>query len=177
MKKQGLKRDSKQCREKWLRSLKPGIKKSDWAQEEDIHIVETVLSQGKKWVSISRHLPNRSEGHIKNRYISLINEERKKYYNELSSGLNSSSSTTCDFSYKTFQEEEIFLLRRVQEKLGKRKDVLSFEFKDKIAHDQSAYLGQPLQNSLGYLDYFQPVPMIVYVPMYNLQYPNTPQKL
>jgi len=78
MRNQGLNRNSKQCREKWMYSLKPEIKRSGWAKEEDIQIVMTVLTQGKRWATLAKQMPTRSEGHIKNRYLTLIKNEKKR---------------------------------------------------------------------------------------------------
>ena len=64
-------RNSKQCRERWLNHLDPGLTKGPWTPQEDHVIFETQKKVGSKWSCISRLLVGRTENQVKNRYNSL----------------------------------------------------------------------------------------------------------
>ncbi|CAD8182279.1 unnamed protein product [Paramecium pentaurelia] len=71
-------RTGKQIREHYLNQLHPDINNQPWNKEEDEIVVEFYKKLGGKWSQISKHLNNRSENSIKNRFYSYL---RNKYLN------------------------------------------------------------------------------------------------
>lgn len=67
-------RTYKQCRERWINHLKPGIRKGGWTPEEDAFIIDQVRIMGNKWSTISRKMDNRTDGDVKNRYNSIAKQ-------------------------------------------------------------------------------------------------------
>lgn len=65
-------RSGKQCRERYVNHLQPGIKHSEWTPEEDRTIYESYLELGRKWSDIARRLPGRTDNAVKNRYNTYI---------------------------------------------------------------------------------------------------------
>ena len=58
---QGSNRSAQQCSNRWLRYLKPGLKKGLWTSEEDATIREMVENMGSnKWSRIAKRLPGRN---------------------------------------------------------------------------------------------------------------------
>ena len=49
-----IERTPKQCRERWLNHLQPGVNKAVFTPEEDRLLVCAVDAQGGKWAQISR---------------------------------------------------------------------------------------------------------------------------
>ena len=73
--KNGVFRQSRQCRERWINYVNPNIQKGDWSREEDLKLLRSFLETGKKWAEISKTLGNRTENSVRNRLISLIKKE------------------------------------------------------------------------------------------------------
>ena len=72
-------RKEKQCRERWLNVLCPGVKKGDWTEEEDRLITEGVAELGTRWSKIAKRLPGRTDKAIKDRWnLKQRKEQRKK---------------------------------------------------------------------------------------------------
>jgi myb proto-oncogene protein len=46
----GSGRTGKQCRDRWLNYLRPGIKKGDWSKEEEVLLEEMYAAFGPKYV-------------------------------------------------------------------------------------------------------------------------------
>ena len=65
-------RSGKQCRERWLNHLRPGIKKGPWTAEEERLLVKAHKAVGNRWSEIARRLEGRTENSIKNRWNSLV---------------------------------------------------------------------------------------------------------
>ena len=64
-------RTGKQCRERWLNKHNPGIKNTQWTEEEDRLIIEKQKILGNSWVKIAEFVKGRSSDAIKTRYSWL----------------------------------------------------------------------------------------------------------
>ena len=65
-------RNGKQCRERWINSLNPHVKKGDWTPEEDYSLFFYYRKFGGKWSQIQFFFESRSENAIKNRFYSTL---------------------------------------------------------------------------------------------------------
>mmetsp|Transcript_46901 Transcript_46901/g.116894 ORF Transcript_46901/g.116894 Transcript_46901/m.116894 type:complete len:158 (-) Transcript_46901:358-831(-) len=65
-------RIGKQCRERWHNHLNPNVKKEQWSEEEDVHLMELHARLGNKWAEISRHFDGRTDNNVKNRWNSTL---------------------------------------------------------------------------------------------------------
>lgn len=70
-------RTAKQCRERWHNHLTNGIKKGDWRSDEDRTLLMSHSRLGNQWTKISKSLPSRSAGDVKNRYYTLVRERKR----------------------------------------------------------------------------------------------------
>lgn len=75
-------RNSKTCKERWNNYLNPTINRGTWTAAEDSMLLKGYLQYGNKWKSITKILPNRIEGAIKNRIKSLLHKMRKDCKND-----------------------------------------------------------------------------------------------
>jgi hypothetical protein len=65
-------RSGKQCRERWMNSLNPDVKKGDWSPEEDSLIFRLYNQLGPRWSEISKSVIGRTENSVKNRFYSTV---------------------------------------------------------------------------------------------------------
>lgn len=72
-------KNPRQCRDRWVNYLCPGVNTNEWTEEEDLVLVQTYQKLGKKWSKIANFLPGRSENNIKNRWHSYL---KKRFENE-----------------------------------------------------------------------------------------------
>ena len=72
-------KSGKQCRERWLNHLSPGLKKHPWTPEEEhvLYFYQHIF--GNKWAYIAKYLPGRSENSIKNQFYSSIRKLLRQY--------------------------------------------------------------------------------------------------
>ena len=74
-----LGRTAKQCRERWIESLDPNIKKGSWTPEEDQIIKEHVKENGPtKWSEVATMLPGRTTKQCRRRWIERLDPNIKK---------------------------------------------------------------------------------------------------
>lgn len=75
-------RKSKQCRERWMNHLAPGISFDRWTKEEDKVLMSLYNHFGKQWIKYKEYLIGRPENQIKMRWRVLnrrnINENEAK---------------------------------------------------------------------------------------------------
>jgi len=98
------KRNERQCRERYKTYLSPNVIIGNWTDEEDALILKLVGDFGRKWVQISKRLPNRSDTAIKNRYSVL-----KKKIGEQNQSENSKRATSIqNDEYIRSQLDKVF---------------------------------------------------------------------
>jgi myb proto-oncogene protein len=68
-------RKGKQCRERWICTLDPGLKKSQWTRQEDIEFLKKWLKHGNQWKRIADTIPDRGESQIKNHFKLILRRE------------------------------------------------------------------------------------------------------
>ncbi|KAL6763913.1 Homeodomain-like protein [Haematococcus lacustris] len=64
----GTGRSPKQCREHYLNSLQPNMKKGKWTQVEEYLIAQGHSRLGSQWCKISSMVPGRTDNAVKNFY-------------------------------------------------------------------------------------------------------------
>ncbi|KAK4770402.1 hypothetical protein SAY87_030934 [Trapa incisa] len=74
----GLKRCGKSCRMRWLKYLKPGIKRGNISQDEEDLIVRMHDLLGNKWSLIAGRLPGRTDNEIKNYWNTRLGKKAKQ---------------------------------------------------------------------------------------------------
>lgn len=91
-------RSGQQCKARWKKALKPGLKRSAWEPQEDQIIME-MQRQGVKWSEIATVLPGRSADQIRQRFVNNLDPTKKK---------------------SPWTEEENCILIEAQKRLGNR---------------------------------------------------------
>ncbi|OHT15979.1 Myb-like DNA-binding domain containing protein [Tritrichomonas foetus] len=83
------KRDSRQCRDRWMNYLSPIVINGEWTDFEDNLLFEKVRTYGRKWKIISKEFPGRTEINVKNRWNFLnkkkILSEKNNHHSNLQS--------------------------------------------------------------------------------------------
>ena len=65
-------RCGKQCRERWVNILNPGVKKGNWTQEEQKLIFQNLKRFFTSWSLMAKELDGRTENSIKNYFYSSV---------------------------------------------------------------------------------------------------------
>jgi hypothetical protein len=78
-------RNSRQCRERWLNYLNPGLNSNPWTAAEDALLEQTYTAIGPRWVYMMRFFPNRTDAMIKNRFQVLQRKAQKSSEKEMTS--------------------------------------------------------------------------------------------
>ena len=65
-------RCGKQCRERWVNILNPGVKKGNWTEEEQVLIFQNLKNYFTSWSLMAKELDGRTENSIKNYFYSSI---------------------------------------------------------------------------------------------------------
>jgi hypothetical protein len=68
----------RQCQERWMHYLSPGITNVPWTRDEERIIEEKVKEYGQQWKLMERYLPGRRDTHIKNHYKVLVRRKVKE---------------------------------------------------------------------------------------------------
>jgi len=69
-------KSGKECHERWLRYVKPGVRKGQWKSHEDAILFRTVTSSTEKpftrWSDLAQKLPGRAGKQIRDRWINYL---------------------------------------------------------------------------------------------------------
>lgn len=93
----------KECHERWIRYLKPGVRKGQWQDHEDAIVVEAVTTSKEqpftRWSDLAQRLPGRVGKQIRDRWVNHLNP---------------------NINHMPFTREDDLLLWDGHKKLGKR---------------------------------------------------------
>lgn len=99
----GRKRTAKECHERWIRYLKPGVRKGQWTDQEDAIVMEAVTNSKEqpftRWSDLAQRLPGRVGKQIRDRWVNHLNP---------------------NINHLPFSREDDLLLWEGHKKLGKR---------------------------------------------------------
>lgn len=105
-------RTSKQCRDRYMNYLKPGLSNIEWTQKEDDLLLELYMKYGPKWSTICKNFNNRNQVSLKNRFIFLqkqIATNEKKIKNDSHENIIKKNDIFNDNSFD-LNDEQIFEL-------------------------------------------------------------------
>mmetsp|Transcript_12403 Transcript_12403/g.26794 ORF Transcript_12403/g.26794 Transcript_12403/m.26794 type:complete len:646 (+) Transcript_12403:53-1990(+) len=68
-------RTAKTCKNRWFHKLAPGTGKTGFHEWEDAIIAQAQRKHGSRWALISKLLPSRTEGAVKERWHSVISKQ------------------------------------------------------------------------------------------------------
>jgi len=70
-------RTAKECNERWVRYLKPGVRKGQWQDHEDAIVIEAVTTCKEqpftRWSDLAQKLPGRVGKQIRDRWVNHLN--------------------------------------------------------------------------------------------------------
>jgi len=102
-KEHGRGKSPKECHERWIRYLKPGVRKGQWQDHEDAIVVEAVTTSSEqpftRWSDLAQRLPGRVGKQIRDRWVNHLNPA---------------------INHMPFTREDDLLLFKGHEELGKR---------------------------------------------------------
>ena len=70
-------RSPKQCRERYLNVMDPGVDRQAWREDEDEIIVAHIRTCGARWTEMARHLPGRTDNAIRNYWNATMRRCRR----------------------------------------------------------------------------------------------------
>jgi Myb-like DNA-binding domain len=102
-KEHGMGKTAKECHERWIRYLKPGVRKGQWTDQEDAIVTEAVTTSSEqpftRWSDLAQRLPGRVGKQIRDRWVNHLNP---------------------NINHLPFSREDDLLLWDGHKKLGKR---------------------------------------------------------
>ncbi|KAL3921726.1 MAG: hypothetical protein SGILL_002595 [Bacillariaceae sp.] len=76
-KEHGMGKSAKECHERWIRYLKPGVRKGQWTDQEDAIVIEAVTQSSEqpftRWSDLAQRLPGRVGKQIRDRWVNHLN--------------------------------------------------------------------------------------------------------
>jgi hypothetical protein len=109
----GRGKSAKECHERWIRYLKPGVRKGQWTDQEDAIVIESVTSSAEqpftRWSDLAQQLPGRVGKQIRDRWVNHLNP---------------------NINHLPFSREDDLNLWNGHKKLGKRWVEISTKFFD-----------------------------------------------
>ena len=94
---------AKECHERWIRYLKPGVRKGQWTDQEDAIVMEAVTGSKEqpftRWSDLAQRLPGRVGKQIRDRWVNHLNP---------------------NINHLPFSREDDLLLWNGHQKVGKR---------------------------------------------------------
>lgn len=110
-KEHGMGKTAKECHERWIRYLKPGVRKGQWTDQEDAIVTEAVTTSSEqpftRWSDLAQQLPGRVGKQIRDRWVNHLNP---------------------NINHLPFSREDDLLLWDGHTKLGKRWVEISTKF-------------------------------------------------
>merc|ERR1712238_237850 len=102
-KEHGMGKSAKECHERWIRYLKPGVRKGQWTDQEDTIVIDAVTNSSEqpftRWSDLAQQLPGRVGKQIRDRWVNHLNP---------------------NINHLPFSREDDLLLWEGHKKLGKR---------------------------------------------------------
>jgi hypothetical protein len=102
-KEHGMGKTAKDCHERWIRYLKPGVRKGQWTDQEDSIVIDAVQNSSEqpftRWSDLAQRLPGRVGKQIRDRWVNHLNP---------------------NINHLPFSREDDLLLWEGHKKLGKR---------------------------------------------------------
>ena len=102
-KEHGMGKTAKDCHERWIRYLKPGVRKGQWTDQEDAIVIDAVQNSSEqpftRWSDLAQRLPGRVGKQIRDRWVNHLNP---------------------NINHLPFSREDDLLLWDGHKKLGKR---------------------------------------------------------
>ena len=86
---------ARQCRDRYVNYLAPGLSHMEWSQQEDDLLKSLVEEYGQKWSLIAKKFPHRSPINVKNRWAHFLGKKYNSNSGEMNF-LSSSSSTSSN---------------------------------------------------------------------------------
>ncbi|CAD8107518.1 unnamed protein product [Paramecium sonneborni] len=119
-------RNAKQCRERWNNKLDPQINREPWSKSEELHFLQLLLQNGRRWADISLKLSmitkykRRTEFALKHKFKQL-----QKYYGHKAKSLN---KVDFEISPRWNIQEIDMILSKIEILQEKQKKILTQEY-------------------------------------------------
>lgn len=138
-------RSVRQCKERFHHYLSPNIKHDNWTQEEDVLLLKTVDSFGKRWKIFELIFKGRTEISIRNRYNVLIRKINKN--SKIEKILNETRKESSNVHTITNNS-------KIAEKLDIKNNQTKKELTDKNEKEQQHNIFDILDDEFDYLSDF-----------------------